>query len=139
MSIESDIFKKSKVNISSLLSYGFINEKDRYVYKKKIMDDLEARMTIKQGCVSGTIYDLDSDDEYIIFRVSHNRGDYASQVKNEYEKLLRDIKEHCFIDTYFRSEQANRITNLIINTYHDCPDFPWNDDNGVFRNPINKK
>lgn len=139
MSIESDIFKKSKVNISSLLSYGFINEKDYYVYKKKIMDDLEARMTIKQGRVSGTIYDLDSDDEYIIFRVSRNRGDYASQVKNEYEKLLRDIKEHCFIDTYFRSEQANRITSLIIDTYHDYPDFPWNDDNGVFRNPINKK
>lgn len=139
MSIESDIFKKSKVNISSLLSYGFVKEKDSYIYKKRIIDDLEARIIFKQGYMRGTIYDLESDDEYIIFRVSHNRGEYASQVKNEYEKLLIDIKEHCFIDTYFRSEQANRLTNLIINTYHDYPDFPWNDDNGVFRNPINKK
>lgn len=139
MSIESDIFKKTKVNIPSLLSYGFMKEKDSYIYKKKVLDDLETRITFKQGHISGTIYDLESDDEYIIFRVSHNIGGYASRVKNEYERILVDIKDHCFINTYFRSEQANRITNLIKNIYHDEPDFPWNDDNGVFRNPTNKK
>lgn len=139
MSIESDIFEKSRVNISSLLSYGFIKENDTYIYKKRMLDDLEARITFKQGRISGTIYDLGADDEYIIFRVSHNIGDYASQVKNEYERILIDIRKHCFVNAYFRSEQANRITKLIKNTYHNDPDFPWNDDNGVFRNPANKK
>ena len=138
MSIESDIFNKCKVNISALLSYGFIYEDDHYVYKKRILDDLEARIMVDDQ-VRGIVYDLETSDEYIIFRVSNNRGDYASQVRNEYEKLLRDIKKHCFINTYFRSPQANRITELIINKYHDYPDFPWNDDNGVFRNPMNKK
>ena len=138
MSIESDIFNKCKVNKSALLSYGFVYENNHYIYKKMILDDLEARIMIDDQ-VSGIIYDLETDDEYIIFRVSNSRGDYASQVKNEYEKLLRDIKKHCFIDTYFKSPQANRLTDLIIRTYHDDPDFPWDDDNGVFRNPINKK
>ena len=38
-----------------------------------------------------------------------------------------------------RFEQANRITNQIYETYGIKPDFPWNDDNGVFRHLDTRK
>lgn len=39
----------------------------------------------------------------------------------------------------FASDQANRIANLIYERYGVKPDFPWKDDNGVFRHLDNNK
>ena len=40
---------------------------------------------------------------------------------------------------FFASDQANRIANLIYERYGVKPDFPWKDDNGVFRHLDNNK
>lgn len=40
---------------------------------------------------------------------------------------------------FFASDQANRIANLIYERYGVKLDFPWKDDNGVFRHLDNNK
>ena len=146
MNMESEIFKNARVILEELLSYGFIKDKDIYKYSKKIMNDsFKINIEITQaGQVSGKIYDLEADSEYTAFRIKDNVGGFANSIKEEYQKILKDIKSKCFKEVYFsslQSNQANRITDLIISLYHDRPEFLWANypGYGIFRNASNKK
>lgn len=63
------------------------------------------------------------------------------RVREEFKSILVDIRDKCFVKDYFMSDQANRITNLIQNTYPDAPEFLWSKfpGYGVFKNPDNHK
>ena len=140
--IEDEIFKKCKINYSKLIKYGFIKEKDIYKYKRQIKGNFEAVITVnKQRKIKGKIYDLEFNEEYTNFRVKDNIGSFASKIKEEYENILKDIKEKCFDKTYFINSQTNRIAEYIINKYKDNPEFLWDKfkDFGIFRNKNNNK
>ncbi len=141
--IEKDIFKKSKVNIEALLIYGFIKEKDNYVFTKTIMDNkfLVKIFISKLGEVHGKIYDLSFDNEEYTAYKRINAGSFASLVKLEYENILKDIKKLCFTTDYFLFSQTNRIIKRIIEIYHDEPQFLWEDtpDACVFKNKDTNK
>ena len=66
---------------------------------------------------------------------------FASTVREEYQKILKDIKKHCFEKIYFITDQANRIARKIKDIYNDEPEFIWDKfpGYGIFRNPNNKK
>ena len=68
-------------------------------------------------------------------------GRLIYEVKDEFEKILIDIRENCFKKDYFIYPQTNRITNLIIKKYNTQPEFPWEkyDGAGIFRNKDSKK
>ncbi len=69
MDIENEIFKRTKVNFDSLIPYGFVKEKDKYIYSSIIMDNFKVNIVITdKGMVKGKIYDLNFDDEYTSFR-----------------------------------------------------------------------
>ena len=60
MSIEKEVFKRCKIDFEKLLSYGFSNENDDYIYSKNIMND-NFRVDIivtKDGRIAGTVLDL---------------------------------------------------------------------------------
>ena len=142
MSIESEIFKRALTDFERLKKYGFIKENDVYKYSKEFMNSFRADIIVdEKGAVTGKIYDLNVEDEYVNFRIEGQTGKFVSGVREEYKKILRDIKEHCFQNLYFITGQANRIAKLIIETYHDEPEFVWEKfpGYGVFRNPGNEK
>jgi len=58
------------------------------------------------------------------------------KVKDEYIKILKDIRKNCFEKDLFITNQANRITNLINKLYKDEPEFLWEKfpGFGVFKN-----
>lgn len=142
MSIESDIFKGFNVDLNKLEKYGFVKNDDKYEYSKKIMNTFNANITInKDGNVFGQIIDLDVDEEYINYRIDNTIGKFASNIREEYKKILIDIRNNCFIKDYFINNQTNRITKYIIDKYNAEPEFLWNKDPGcgVFRNKDNNK
>ena len=143
MNIESEIFKKSKVNKESLLNYGFIKEKDNYVFTKSIMDDkFLVKVSIsKDSEVIGKIYDLSfNSEEYTAYR-RMSAGAFASLVKDQYENILKDIKKHCFTTDYFLFPQTNRMIKKIIEEFQEEPHFLWEDtpDACVFKNKDTNK
>lgn len=143
MTIEEEIFKKSKVDFSKIIKYGFKKDKKIYRYSKKIMNEaFEINVEIDEiGNVKGKVIDLSFEDEYTNFRVEGPRGAFAGEVREEFENLLKDIKSKCFRKENFIFEQSNRITNLIKEKYGDEPEFKWENDSGTatFSNKISKK
>ena len=143
MSIESEIFKRKKVDFKKLIQYGFIKENDIYRYSCLFMNnEFEAEIIVNQdGKMIGKVYDTDFHDEYIQFRFDHQNGEFVSKVREEYISILQNIAENCFVDIPFLFDQTNRITRLIEKQYKHQPDFLWEDTPGcgVFRNSNNKK
>ncbi|MDE5539630.1 MAG: MmcQ/YjbR family DNA-binding protein [Bacilli bacterium] len=142
MNIENEIFKRGIFKIESLVPYGFIKDKNVYKYSKKFMNSFRADIVInEEGVVTGKVYDLNIDDEYTNFRIENHIGEFANKVREEYKNILKDIREHCFDNLYFITEQANRITKRIMESYHDEPEFLWEKfpGYGIFRNPVNEK
>ena len=143
MTIEEEIFRKTKVDFDKLIKYGFKKENSLYKYSKNVMDN-SFRVDIivdENGIVKGKIFDLSFDEEYTNFRVKENIGSYASQVKEEFEKLLKDIKDNCFNREDFIYEQSNRIVKAIKEKYGDDPEFEWEKFPGyaTFKNKESKK
>ena len=141
--IESQIFKKSFPDFNKLLHYGFIYEKDKYIYEKKILDDAFKIVVwiFSDYRVVGHVFDLESDCEYINFRVEGNIGEFAGNVRNIFEDTLCDIKNNCFVIEQFNSSQANRISKELYDIFGDSPYFEWEStpDAGVFKNKNTKK
>lgn len=141
MNIEQEIFKRTKVIVDTLIPYGFTKNKNVYEYSKIFMNNFRADIVInEQGIVTGKVYDLNIGDEYINFRIENQVGEFVSSVREEYKSILKDIRSHCFEKLYFISKQANKITNKIIELYHNEPEFLWDKfpGYGVFRNPNNQ-
>ncbi len=144
MSIEYDIFKKSKLVDKELIKYGFIKENDNYKYSKDIIDN-SFRVDIfinKDSVVTGKIYDKEfNDEEYTSYRIESNIGSFAALVREEYIKILNEIKDKCFIEEYFIYSQSNRITTMIKEKYGDDPNFEWEKFSGfaTFKNSSTNK
>lgn len=142
MNIESDIFKRTKLDTDSLISYGFIKNNNVYEYSKIFMDYFRADIMVDElGVVTGKIYDLNAEDEYINFRMENQVGEFVNKVRKEYENILKDIRKPCYGKLYFITEQANRITKKTIEKYNNEPEFAWDKfpGYGIFRNPNNEK
>ena len=141
--MNEDIFIKFTPNFDKLLEYGFKKNKKDYSIQKNFMNNsFKAVITVSgSGKVSGTVYDLENDEEFLPLRIENQEGAFIGEVKSAYINILTDIREKCFTENYFASKQGNRITNLIYQKYKDKPLFLWDDspDAGVFKNPESLK
>ncbi len=141
MSIEDEIFKKAKLDSGKIESSGLKSTSRGWEIKKNLMGGaLQCVIEIdKKGAVSGKVFD--NGEEYLPFRAENPAGGYSFDVKTEYEEILKEILKKYFIENYFISPQANRITELIYKKFSIAPDFPWKNqkknisakDAGVFR------
>lgn len=139
MDIEESIFKKSNVIFDKLISYGFTENDNQYTYSKNILNDtfsVEIEVNF-EGKVKGRVIELAFHEEYANYRVDDMKGEFVNTVRDEFKRILIDIKNHCFCEKYFMTGQANRLTDLIIGKYKDVPEFVWGKfpGHGVFRNP----
>lgn len=72
-------------------------------------------------------------------RIESFDGDFVCRVRDAYKAILKRIEDICCTDVFFADDQANRLANRIFQTFGVKPDFPWKDDNGVFRHLDNNK
>ena len=133
MTIEENIFKRSIIEEDKLIKYGFKKEKDKYVYEEKFMD-FKTIITVENNNITGSVIDKETNEEYTNFR-KKDLGEYTTKVKDEYENILKDIKEKCTKEKYFIYDQTNRITQYIKEKYNRQPIFLWESapNYGVFK------
>ncbi len=139
--MEYELFKKCVFDYSKLLNYGFKEENNIYYYEKYIIDNnYKICIKIENNNVIGKIYDLIFNDEYLNLNVDSNLS-FNNKIKEEYIKVLKDIKAKCTKESLFVFKQANEITSYIKRKYKVNPEFLWDKSsgNGVFRNKYNKK
>lgn len=133
MSIESNIFKRYVPNwkiCKKEYEISFLDNSFKAVVKIN-----------KNGEVSGIVYDIENKDEFLPLRVESQEGSFVGKVREEYEKILINIRENYFIKNHFIYPQSNHITQLIYKKYGNEPEFLWEkfDGSGIFRNPESKK
>ena len=137
--IENKIFLKKKFDFEKLKEFGFCFENNTYIYSEDFMDgDFKAVIEISD-VLKGKVIDNLSNEEYMPLRIESFDGDYVCSVRKAYKDILKRIADICCTDVFFAVDQANRITKFIDETYGVKPDFPWKDDNGVFRHLDNNK
>ena len=137
--IEDEIFLKKKFDFEKLKEFGFCFENNTYTYSEDFMDgDFKAVIEISD-VLKGKVIDNNSNEEYMPLRIESFDGEYVCKVREAYKSILKRIADICCTDVFFANDQANRITNRIFQTYGVKPDFPWKDDNGVFRHLDNNK
>ena len=139
--MEYELFKKCVFDYSKLLNYGFKEENNIYYYEKYIIDNnYKICIKIENNNVIGKIYDLIFNDEYLNLNVDSNLS-FNNKIKEEYIKVLKDIKAKCTKESLFVFKQSNEITSYIKRKYKVNPEFLWDKSsgNGVFRNKYNKK
>lgn len=143
MTLEEEIFQRKEVKWDRLCPFGFTVTDLGYDYHTKFMNgDFEAHIHIhSDGSVSGKVYDTETGDEYSNIRIKSARGAFVMQVREEYQKILQNIADSCFISKFFVSEQANRMTQLINEKYGTVPEFLWErtPSDGIFRHSENQK
>ncbi len=143
MSIEEEIFARYNVDFATLIRHGFVQDRGCYKAERLFKDrKFRAYITInKDGKVSGKVFDLENNDEFLPLRLKNTQGSFAGEIRAEYEKILVEIRDKCFEKKYFVFSQSNRITSLIIDKYGNEPEFLWKTfpGCGVFRNPETKK
>lgn len=137
------IFKRYSPDFDKLNKFGFKKVGDGFVIEKLFKDNLfKAVVTVNlNGDVSGTVYDIENDDEFLPLRVKASHGVFVSETRAAYEKLLIEIRDNCFAKKYYIFPQSNRITNLIIEKYGNRPEFLWKTTpgSGVVRNSETNK
>ncbi len=143
MTIEEELFRKTKIDFDKIFEYGFKKDKYLYKYSKNIINNT-FRVDIEinnDGIVKGKVYDLSFGDEYTNFRIEDSTGSFVGQVKDEFKNLLKDIRSNCFTREAFIYEQSNRIAKAIKEKYGDEPEFEWEKFPGyaTFRNKDSKK
>lgn len=143
MNIEYDIFKKYNPDFNKLIEYGFKKNKTEFIYEQ-LFKSGEFKTVIKiskSGNVSGKVFDVENDSEFLPIKIEIQQGNFIGEVREEYKNILINIRNNCFYQNYFISPQANRITDAIISKYGDNPDFMWEkfSDYGVFKNADNNK
>lgn len=143
MSIEYNLFTRYNPIEEKLINYGFVKKRTGLTFEKLFNGgSFRAVVTVsKQGNLDGTVFDVENNDEFLPLRIENNQGAFVGEIKEEYEKILLDIRENCFSKNYFTLPQSNRITNYIINKYGNEPEFLWEklDGCGVFRNQETEK
>ena len=145
MSIETEIFRRYRLDEARCFAYGVQRVDGGWRYERTFLDGaFRAALTIDAtGLVTGSVIDTMTDEEYLPLRQTNPAGNYVYGVRYAYEELLRSIAEDCFVRVPFASAQANRISKRVRETWGDTPEFPWKEKayaaSGVFRHPATQK
>lgn len=137
------IFKNKVLDEAKMMKFGFKSKGDNFIYISKILDGQFILTVTVKGVkkLETKLVDASSNDVYTLHLIDEAVGTFVGKVREEYERVLNKISEKCCNDTYFMSEQANRISSLIKQKYGDTPEFLWEKfpGFGVFRNPDSGK
>ena len=124
MRIEEEVFSHHSIVPEKLFAYGFSSEGDRLVYSRELPDDGMKIIVEYDGTINGRIIDLSLNDEYTAFRVEGAMG-YSAQIRQKYIGLLTEIRNYCCKNQYFKTPQAQRVSDHIFEAYGSSPEFLW--------------
>ena len=145
MTTEEMIFASRRFIPEAAEQSGFTKCDGGWLYEEELCggDFLASVLVSKDGTVTGRVIDRMNDEEYEPLRNMSYQGAYVGAVRTAYDELLRRIAEDCFREVLFSSDQSNRITAQIKESFGVEPDFPFDEDphlkSGVFRHADNAK
>ena len=136
-------FKNRKVNLERLQKFGFVKDDAEYHYAEKMVDNqFSITVTInKDGEVSTKVVDLDSQEEYVLHRISGASGSFVGMVRAEHDDLLQKIVEQCYEVEIFKNPQTKELIQYIQDSYGAKLEYLWKrfQNNAICRRTDNQK
>lgn len=124
MTIEQNLFKNHIIDKNLLKKYGFKLNGEKFLYETNILND-EFKIVVEfDGQICGKIFDISTGDEYTNFRIESSSG-FSSEVRENFIKILTDIRDKCTENKLFQTKQALAINKYISEKYQDAPEFLW--------------
>ncbi len=132
----ADVFDEYKIKKESLLDYGFVLKGKDYILEKALNDSLSVRFTFTGSSFKTEVYDKETNELYLPFQVENNPGAYVSVIREEVEKIKKDILMHCFEANTLRQE----VISYVNKTYQVEVSYPFENDtvSGTFKNEKGK-
>jgi len=126
---DENIFEGRTADGQKLLSYGFTQTKDGYSFSTPIADGA-MRLTVAANAdgVRARVIDPEWDEEYRLHLVDEAQGAFVGKVRQDYERILLDIRDKCFPQPFYRSDLALALAEHILATYGDEAEHPFTDD-----------
>ena len=131
-----------EINYSKLLEYGFIRNKNSYIYEVDICNNrFKVVVEISEAKQISKVIDKLTNEEYILADVPDSSGDFVGKVKDEYNLVINDVINKCTNSNIFKSEQTMEVIKYIKEKYHDDLEFLWEKfpTDAIWRNKQNKK
>lgn len=135
--IEEQLFARSRFNPEKAEQNGFQKNGDGYQNTIPFLNGaFRAELRVNpDGVLSGEVIENAFNEPFLPLRVAQETGSFVSEVREAYEALLKQVREECFDDVRFRSDQAVRLAAYLQQKYSEEPDYPFKDDQtmAVFR------
>lgn len=122
-----DVFKNKIADFSKLITFGFKQKDDTFVYTCNIVDNqfnLHICVSASQK-VTTTLTDNDTGDEYTLHLNNSAVGAFVGRVRSEYEAVLQTVADSCFTGCLYKTDAAQKILSYAQEKYGDLPEFLW--------------
>ncbi len=134
--------ENKKINYHKLVSYGFIKQDNKYIFKTKLHDgQFEMIVCFSKKENIAKLIDVINEEEYILVDIPNSTGTFVKEVKVEDENKIKDIIEKCFTLEVFKSKQAKQVIKYIKEKYHGELEFLWKKfpKNAIWRHQENNR
>ena len=120
-------FKNSVLLKDKLITFGFKQVGEEYEYITEILDGLLIMQVkiLNNGFLKTKIIDYTTKEEYTLHQNPDATGQFVGKVRQEYELILKDIKEKCFEKDVFKNPQARTVISYIKTKYNSELEFLW--------------
>lgn len=118
---------KKKANIQKLKDYGFKKDKDKYSYSVDIMNgDFTLNIDIlNENEMHTELIEKAFNEPYTLHLVEDAQGTFVGQIRDEYKKILDEIKEKCFEIKAFEWEYSYKILDYAKEKYNSPAEYLW--------------
>lgn len=116
-----------KANIKKLEQYGFKKNKDKYTYSTDIMDgDFTLNIAVvNENEIQTELIEKAFGEPYTLHLVEGAEGTFVGEIREQYQKILNDIKEKCFEINVFEWEYSYKVLEYAKEKYGSDAEYLW--------------
>ena len=127
-------FKEKRASEQKLLSYGFYESEQNYAIRIPLFDSFYISVTVVlPNKMDARVFDEEAEEEYFLHLTKDAYGAFVGKVRSEYERVLGEIENECFISTRTFLPVTSAVKEYISEAYGDALEYLWQDENAIWR------
>lgn len=118
---------KKKANIQKLKEYGFKKNGNKFSYNTEILNgDFILNIDITEGKeIQTELIEKEFNEPYTLHLVEGANGTFVGKIREEYQKIIDNIKEKCFEIKNFEWKYSYRVLDYAKEKYNSPAEYLW--------------
>ncbi len=134
--------KNLNLDFKELENLGFKKVNNIFKYEIKILNNqFNLIIEIDDNIITSDCIELSTNEKLMPYYISSSNGEFIGKIRNEYDKIIEQIKNNCCTKNIFKSEYANLLIKYVKEEYNDELEYLWDKfpNNAIWRNKENNK